>query len=114
MKYDEYAHKHLVYHLEKAERWVDIINLLDHPVHGYQATEAWSEKVQELEAQLQLALDTEHGSGQHRILESLLNSLGHVPNSPQEAVDIAERLISEEFARRRKLDPKSGTQKKLI
>jgi hypothetical protein len=70
--------------------------------------------LRQLEAAVDAAKDTEHGSGQHRVLESLLNSLGHVPNNPQEAVDIAERLISDEYIRRRKLTPPTGDQKKLI
>lgn len=70
--------------------------------------------LRQLEAAVDAAKDTEHGSGQHRILESLLNSLGYVPNNPQEAVDIAERLISEEYMRRGKLRGVSGEQEKLI
>lgn len=70
----------------------------------------------QLQAALDQATGTEHGSGQHRILESLLNSIGLIPNNPLEAVEMAENLISEEYAKDRKLDDlkKGGEQKKLL
>lgn len=70
--------------------------------------------LRQLEAAVEAAKGTEHGSGEHRVLESLLNSLGHIPNNPQEAVDIAERLISEWYADQSKRKPVEGKQKKLF
>lgn len=42
---DDYAKRHLIYHLQQAERWGEIMQLAQHPVFGEKAREVLEERM---------------------------------------------------------------------
>ena len=55
--------------------------------------------IDKLQAHLDRALSTDHGSGDHWILMAVLDQLGFRTNSPTAAMDKAEEVISKWYHR---------------
>lgn len=51
-------------------------------------------ELRDIQAHFERALDTEHGSGDHWILMACLDKHGFRTNSPDEAMRLAEEIIS--------------------
>jgi hypothetical protein len=52
-----------------------------------------SANINEIEAHYYAAIETEHGSGEHWILMTVLDKYGFRTNSPTRAMEIADQII---------------------
>ena len=58
-----------------------------------QVQELSSDNINEIETHYYAALETEHGSGEHWILMTVLDKFGFRTHSPTKAMEIADEII---------------------